>query len=75
MRIMQVLLKKQKKTHNKLPLSPLPAVEQQVCVTRPAAEIYSLLQDFSASLWSWKCFLLPNKGAGARGPEGHNNRR
>lgn len=34
-----------------------------MCVDRPAAEIYNLLQDFSAKLGLGKCFLLTNKGA------------
>jgi len=48
------------------PLSSSPQLHgssQQVCVDRPGAEIYNLLQDFSAKLGLGKCFLLTNKGA------------
>lgn len=75
MRVRLGLLKRRKKatkqpTGPPFPLSQLHASSRQVCGSRPASQIYSLFQDFSARLRLWKHFLLTNKGAGARGSRG-----
>lgn len=64
---MLLLLKRKK---NVSPSPQLHSSSQQVCVNRPALEIYNLFEDFSARLGLGKDFLLTNKGAAARGPQG-----